>query len=217
MSYFHKVPPKEVLREEALKKSETYFKQHHLNISPLSLITISVPEKNPLKDFPRASPFKKVWKECFCPSTKEKTKASRCVGGCIDNIFIFVFIFFFWFCNFVSIIDCVYKGEVSHRIDLVRLLLLIYPEGVLLYNRRIPKFNYSLLCFCWDRSYYEYCEYFESIEFIPWESIELPVDEIKPEDKFMAITLGHRSVLVRRKVFNLIHEIFSKYHMEHNT
>eukprot|EP00924_Labyrinthula_sp_SR-Ha-C_P008293 snap_masked-scaffold_11-processed-gene-8.6-mRNA-1 protein AED:1.00 eAED:1.00 QI:0/0/0/0/1/1/2/0/189 len=71
MSFFHKIPRKETLRQMALDKAEEYFEENSMSISTLSLLSIILPDKKNLLKYPKVSLEDFKCDDCECDAPLE--------------------------------------------------------------------------------------------------------------------------------------------------
>eukprot|EP00924_Labyrinthula_sp_SR-Ha-C_P014053 snap_masked-scaffold_56-processed-gene-0.26-mRNA-1 protein AED:1.00 eAED:1.00 QI:0/-1/0/0/-1/1/1/0/224 len=218
MSYFHKIPKKEILREEAISKADQYFESKELNISSLSLLTIILPSKKPLKGFPRQNPLLLI----------SKAIGSEIKRGCSDSLFsedcFLVCCALSIFpcaicCNIGLLIETRYELSVMERLDLVRGVILIYTEGVFVYRRRLEAFRCPLFCFCAaaigdeDR---DYEDHEEEVFFVEWKDIAIP-EKLNRDipgfycQDFVYFPIGVHRVATRREVFDTLKKHKKEY------
>eukprot|EP00924_Labyrinthula_sp_SR-Ha-C_P014064 snap_masked-scaffold_56-processed-gene-0.34-mRNA-1 protein AED:1.00 eAED:1.00 QI:0/0/0/0/1/1/2/0/213 len=210
MSYFHKIPKKEVLREEAIAKANKYFEQNELSISSLSLLTIILPSKKPFQGFPGQNPC-----SLKCLAGKDK-----CIIRCRKRDFFGLAKIFACF-NFGLLYDNQLKLTVYDRLDLVRAVYLVYEEGIFVYRRKLNKVKCLLLCFCAEYFDHEDSAYIppaEEIIFVKWKNAQIFLFDNDLEnfdsEMFVKFNIGDHLIFGRRDVFETIKKHRNKYFSE---
>eukprot|EP00924_Labyrinthula_sp_SR-Ha-C_P014099 snap_masked-scaffold_56-processed-gene-1.18-mRNA-1 protein AED:1.00 eAED:1.00 QI:0/-1/0/0/-1/1/1/0/227 len=220
MSYFHKVPPAVELREEVLKAADKYFEENELNVSSLSLLTMMLPEKKPLKNYPAFNNFTYL---CYIISSLASAPcqgedSSECleIAG-LSYPLLVTFPCWCWL-SCAALQDERMKNSIHSRGDLVRLCISVYREGVFIYRRKLEKMRCKWTCFC-VLGLTDFNDGYEAREaisnFVSWEDINMernprPMNFSCDPEKFVSFKLGKENVNTRREVY----DILSKYYRE---
>eukprot|EP00924_Labyrinthula_sp_SR-Ha-C_P009781 snap_masked-scaffold_22-processed-gene-5.27-mRNA-1 protein AED:1.00 eAED:1.00 QI:0/0/0/0/1/1/2/0/209 len=174
MSYFHRIPSNTKLRDEAMTKAESFFEEQGLSISSLSLKEIILPEKRPLKHFPTQNIIRVNFDTIRDTCSENRCSSGRlhCSSECPVLSVVLLIAPCALCCNIGGLIDESLQYSISFRLDLVRLILLFYSEGVFIYRRKIEAFKSRYCCFCAHSIDGDYDEYSQYMYFTTWDQIE---------------------------------------------
>eukprot|EP00924_Labyrinthula_sp_SR-Ha-C_P014051 snap_masked-scaffold_56-processed-gene-0.27-mRNA-1 protein AED:1.00 eAED:1.00 QI:0/-1/0/0/-1/1/1/0/227 len=224
MSYFHKIPLPVELREEVLTAAEKYFEENDLRISSLSLLSLILPEKKPFTNYPTSNPFTCVYS--FLSSAVLMPCDQPTVFDCVEEALIMYPLLASLPCwcwiNLGALLDERLKNSVLNRLDLVRLCIAIYQEGIFIYRRKLEKVPCRRCCFCvfsFDNSGGSYGLLRANSVFVSWKDVDLS-DGVKPMNEhcdakdFVRFSLGDFDVKTRREVYDYISKYYYEFHVD---
>eukprot|EP00924_Labyrinthula_sp_SR-Ha-C_P014098 snap_masked-scaffold_56-processed-gene-1.24-mRNA-1 protein AED:1.00 eAED:1.00 QI:0/0/0/0/1/1/2/0/238 len=205
------------MREEALAAVEGYSATCTYDLSTLSLVSIILPEKNPLKNVPRIK-FTPWIHEICCESTFE-CSFSETVLETLQNFFygiglvigyVIRFIYCCW-CNFPYIVDSKLDLTMHEKLYLVQTIFLVYSSGVVIYERPLRRILDTRHWFVWHD--YGYEERIAWIKFVPWSEIDFTVMKtgLHKDDEFVYVSLAGFIMLHKEKVFEQLLEYKKRF------
>eukprot|EP00924_Labyrinthula_sp_SR-Ha-C_P000613 snap_masked-scaffold_27-processed-gene-4.23-mRNA-1 protein AED:1.00 eAED:1.00 QI:0/0/0/0/1/1/2/0/239 len=218
MSIFHTIPNKTRIRELVLNSAVDYFEQKDIDFS---LNDISIPDKIPLKLFPKTN-F--VFREAAIVLSGIDPRNSYQVNNLFEEtelsyfsgVFMFVaiyvvhrlvFLLFLPFNTLYALDTLLLNSDFEKRLHLVRDCYMITQEGVFLYRFELPEFNYPSLIGLWNTKLYEKHQAFA--EFYSWKVttlIGINTDEYYTKNGLCSFSLNHVQCFHKKETFLLLRE-----------
>eukprot|EP00924_Labyrinthula_sp_SR-Ha-C_P004056 snap_masked-scaffold_3-processed-gene-12.22-mRNA-1 protein AED:1.00 eAED:1.00 QI:0/0/0/0/1/1/2/0/213 len=159
MSHLHKIPDRDILREEALEAAEEYSIRNKLSISKLTLVSIILPEQSAIKELSKTYRCFCSWCEDFvCPCYEtyqdilDRDDCDIILENFMESTQTCITKSVCWVFNFYYLYD-----EIRS----------VYQEGILVYKRKIDELSVNHFCIYSVRDMYQ--EYDSSLHFYPWE------------------------------------------------
>eukprot|EP00924_Labyrinthula_sp_SR-Ha-C_P012316 snap_masked-scaffold_10-processed-gene-2.37-mRNA-1 protein AED:1.00 eAED:1.00 QI:0/0/0/0/1/1/2/0/189 len=183
MSFFHKTPSYEKLRNKIIEKTHYYFENKlGRSFSIHEVQAIILPDKRPMKNFPVSNNiYNELNKNCSVPF----------------NLFFFVD-------------DCFYGGvTMENRLNYVRSCFVILDDGFIIYKREIKNLFYREFVGCIDSVLYYPRK--EEIEFYSWKDIEIFVDEEEIEKEVVKVFFGRFCIYCKISTFETLIKFKKKW------
>eukprot|EP00924_Labyrinthula_sp_SR-Ha-C_P014101 snap_masked-scaffold_56-processed-gene-1.19-mRNA-1 protein AED:1.00 eAED:1.00 QI:0/-1/0/0/-1/1/1/0/118 len=110
------------------------------------------------------------------------------------------------------------KYSTYDRLDLVRLSIAIYREGVFLHRREMEEVRCRWCCFCLpacDPEEEGYDSQSKKLFFVPWDQVNMPhkphaMNDACDESNFVRFRVGTHYINTRREVYEILHGYYNQ-------